>query len=68
MQSSETIKTIKERIQIEEGTPPAKQRLLLDGILLSDSRTLVDYGNQIDLELAIEQRGGSGKAKVCIFS
>lgn len=43
VESSDTIESVKQKIQDTTGIPPAKQRLMYRGKWLEDQNTLVDY-------------------------
>lgn len=63
LRSSDSVSTLKSKLQEETGLPPAKQKISYDGMFFKDNNSLAFYNllNGTIVQLQIKERGGRKK-------
>ncbi|ETN66040.1 spliceosome associated protein [Anopheles darlingi] len=60
---TDTVSSVKAKIQTETGMPPAKQKIFYDGMFFKDNNTIAYYNlmNGVTVALQLKERGGRKK-------
>uniref|UniRef100_A0A182P2N1 Splicing factor 3A subunit 1 n=1 Tax=Anopheles epiroticus TaxID=199890 RepID=A0A182P2N1_9DIPT len=60
---TDTISSVKAKVQTETGMPPAKQKIFYDGMFFKDNNTIAYYNlmNGVTVALQLKERGGRKK-------
>uniref|UniRef100_A0A182ISS2 Splicing factor 3A subunit 1 n=1 Tax=Anopheles atroparvus TaxID=41427 RepID=A0A182ISS2_ANOAO len=60
---TDTVSSVKAKVQTETGMPPAKQKIFYDGMFFKDNNTIAYYNlmNGVTVALQLKERGGRKK-------